>query len=104
MLQVSTNHCNNTQITIPQGFSPNNDGIGDKWIVTNIENYPKNTLLIFNRWGEEVFSASPYTNTWDGKASGGLNSGAGLPIGTYWYVLDLGDGSDARKGYIYLNR
>ncbi len=104
ILQVSENHCNNMQIIIPQGFSPNNDGIGDKWIVNNIENYPKNSLLIFNRWGEEVFSARPYTNTWDGKASGGLNAGSGLPIGTYWYILDLGDGSEARKGYIYLNR
>ena len=104
VLQVSQIHCDNTQITIPQDFSPNNDGVGDKWIVNNIEKYPNNTLLIFNRWGEEVFSASPYTNTWDGKASGGLNSGAGLPIGTYWYILDLGDGSKARNGYIYLNR
>lgn len=104
ILQVSDNHCNNTQIAIPQGFSPNNDGIGDKWVVKNIENYPNNTLLVFNRWGEEVFSASPYTNTWDGKASGGLNPGAGLPVGTYWYILELGDGSEVRKGYIYLNR
>ena len=104
VLQVSKNHCDNTEILIPQGFSPNNDGIGDKWIVNNIENYPNNTLLIFNRWGEEVFSATPYLNTWDGKASGGFNPGAGLPVGTYWYILDLGDDSKARKGYIYLNR
>ncbi len=101
---VSENNCTDNVIVVPQGFSPNGDGIGDNWIVRNVEQYPNNTLLIFNRWGEEVFSARPYNNNWDGKASGGLNSGEGLPVGTYWYVLDLGDGSDIRKGYIYLNR
>lgn len=104
VLNVSSTHCNEKTVMIPQGFSPNGDGIGDKWIVRNIEQYPNNSLLIFNRWGEEIFSAQPYTNNWEGKSSGGLNSDGGLPVGTYYYILDLGDGSDIRKGYIYLNR
>lgn len=104
IVNVSQANCNDNTIVIPQGFSPNDDGIGDKWVVRNIEQYPNNTLLIFNRWGEEVFTARPYTNNWEGKADGGLNSDKGLPVGTYYYVLDLGDGSDIRKGYIYLNR
>ena len=104
IVNVSQANCNDRTIVIPQGFSPNNDGIGDKWVVRNIEQYPNNTLLIFNRWGEEVFTARPYTNNWDGRADGGLNSDKGLPVGTYYYVLNLGDGSDIRKGYIYLNR
>lgn len=104
VMMVSENNCTDSEIIIPQGFSPNNDGIGDEWIVRNIEQYPNNTLIVFNRWGQEVYTAQPYTNNWDGTASGGLNSGEGLPVGTYWYVINLGDGSDVRKGYIYLNR
>ena len=104
ILDVAGTYCDNREITIPQGFSPNGDGIGDKWEVMNLEQYPNNTLLIFNRWGAEVFSASPYTNNWEGRATDGLNSSGGLPVGTYWYLLDLGNGSDTRKGYIYLNR
>ncbi|NEN21970.1 gliding motility-associated C-terminal domain-containing protein [Cryomorpha ignava] len=104
IVNVSQANCTDKTIVIPQGFSPNNDGIGDIWIVRNIEQYPNSSLLIFNRWGEEVFTARPYTNNWEGKADGGLNSDNGLPVGTYYYVLDLGDGTDIRKGYIYLNR
>src|SRR5690606_38129180 len=78
ILNVSEANCNDKTIVIPQGFSPNNDGIGDKWVVRNIEQYPNSSLLIFNRWGEEVFSARPYTNNWEGKADGGLNSDNGL--------------------------
>lgn len=104
VLDVSENHCDNTQIIIPQGFSPNGDGIGDRWEIVNIYSYPKNKLLVFNRWGEEVFSASPYLNDWDGKSTSGLNKDDGLPVGTYWYILDLGDGSEILKGYVYLNR
>jgi len=61
--------------------------------------------VIFNRWGDKVFEAKPYNNTWDGKATEGVRIGSDeLPVGTYFYILDLGDGSAVIKGYIYLNR
>jgi gliding motility-associated-like protein/uncharacterized repeat protein (TIGR01451 family) len=90
---------------IPEGFSPNNDGINDLFVIKGINNYPANTINIFNRWGDKVFEASPYQNTWDGKCTIGLRIGGDeLPIGTYFYTLDLGDGSNVIKGTIYLNR
>ena len=51
-----------------------------------------------------MLSTSPYNNDWDGKAASGLNSGEPLPVGTYWYILDLGDGSEPIMDFIYLNR
>jgi hypothetical protein len=52
-----------------------------------------------------VFGASPYLNNWDGTSSEGVQIGGGnLPVGTYFYVLDLGDGTPIYKGIIYLNR
>jgi gliding motility-associated-like protein len=110
---VDTNTGNNTStietqptdFNIPEGFSPNSDGINDLFVVRGINNYPANTFSIYNRWGNEVFSANNYQNTWDGKSTKGVKVGGDeLPIGTYFYVLDLGDGSDIFKGTIYLNK
>ena len=90
---------------IPEGFSPDGDGINDVFVIRGIQDYPKNSFTIFNRWGDRVFRASPYTGNWDGRSMFGLKVGGDLlPIGTYFYLLDLGDGSAVYKGTIYLNR
>jgi len=90
---------------IPEGFSPNADGVNDVFFIRGIDRFPANSILIFNRWGNRIFEASPYINTWDGKSTAGLSLGADdLPVGTYFYLLDLGNGSDVLKGTIYLTR
>jgi len=110
---IDTNAVNNistiitypTDFFIPQGFSPNGDNINDLFVIRGIEYYPLNTFTIFNRWGDEVFTAKPYQSTWDGKSTKGVRVGGDdLPVGTYFYILDLGNGSDIYKGTIYLNR
>ncbi len=94
-----------TDFFIPEGFSPNGDGTNDLFIIRGIANYPNNTFVIFNRWGNKVYEASPYLNTWDGRSMFGLRVGGNeLPTGTYFYVVDLKDGSSVFKGTIYLNR
>ena len=101
---VSTIETFPTDFNIPEGFSPNADGINDLFVIRGILYYPNNTIVIYNRWGDKVFEASPYQNTWDGKTSMGLQVGGDkLPVGTYFYILDLGDSSDVIKGTIYLN-
>jgi len=90
---------------IPEGYSPNGDGINDLFVIVGINYYPENTIIIFNRWGDKVFEASPYQNTWDGTSTIGIRMGGNeLPIGTYFYLLDLGNSTDVIKGTIYLNR
>ena len=112
-IEVDGNIGNNTSTTItyptdffiPDGYSPNGDGTNDLFVIRGIVNYPTNTFVIFNRWGNKVFEASPYLNNWDGSSMFGLRVGGDeLPIGTYFYVLDLKDGSPVFKGTIYLNR
>ncbi|MEO6883336.1 MAG: ice-binding family protein [Bacteroidia bacterium] len=94
-----------TDFNIPEGFSPNGDGINDLFVIRGIEYYPKNKFEIYNRWGDKVFEASPYQNNWDGRCAIGLRVGGDvLPVGTYFYILDLGDGSTIFKGTIYLNK
>jgi gliding motility-associated-like protein/uncharacterized repeat protein (TIGR01451 family) len=94
-----------TDFNIPEGFSPNADGINDEFVIRGLDSYPNNTFVIFNRWGDQVFEASPYQNNWAGKCAKGITVGGDvLPVGTYFYVLDLKDGSPIYKGTIYLNK
>ncbi|MES2799253.1 MAG: ice-binding family protein [Bacteroidota bacterium] len=109
---TDNNSLNNTSIVepipfeffIPEGFSPNGDGVNDLFVIRGISHFPENNIVIFNRWGNKVFEAAPYQDTWDGKSSTGLHiGGENLPVGTYFYVLELGDGTEFYKGTIYLN-
>jgi gliding motility-associated-like protein len=104
-LTVLVIDCDTVAFFIPEGFSPNSDEINDLFVIRGIENYPTNDFVVFNRWGDPVFDAQPYTNNWDGTTTKGLSFGSNvLPVGTYFYVLHLGDGSPVLKGTIYLNR
>jgi gliding motility-associated-like protein/uncharacterized repeat protein (TIGR01451 family) len=82
-------------------FSPNGDGVNDVLIINNIQDapYQNNTLEIYDRYGNQVYSVSGYDNTWRGEGKNGE-----LPKGTYFYILDLGDGSEARKGWMQIIR
>jgi gliding motility-associated-like protein len=82
-----------TELTIYDAFSPNGDGKNDVWNILNIGYYPKCTVKIFNSWGTTVFSSKGYGKPWDGKYNGN-----DLPSGTYYYMIDPGDGTSARTG------
>ncbi|UAB80948.1 gliding motility-associated C-terminal domain-containing protein [Marixanthomonas sp. SCSIO 43207] len=84
-------------------FSPNGDGVNDQFVISCIENFPNNTLQIFNRYGSLVFKANQYSNEWDGRAnvSGITNTGDVLPAGTYFYILEM-DNASSKSGWVYL--
>jgi len=87
-------------------FTPNGDGLNDVWSIPGIENYPLNNVKVYNRWGNLVYEKDGYIGDWDGYSNGRMviNSGERLPVGTYYYIIDLGDGSEPFVGYLYLNR
>ncbi|SEE17148.1 gliding motility-associated C-terminal domain-containing protein [Tenacibaculum sp. MAR_2010_89] len=93
-------------VSVYNEFTPNDDGSNDTLIIDCIENYPTNTLEIFNRWGNLVYKKKQYNNKWDGTSTGRVNIQVDnkLPSGTYFYVLDLGNGTKPKKGWIYINR
>ncbi len=78
-------------IHIPNGFSPNTDGFNDTFVIEGLEQYPNNQIIIFNRWGDEVFSAEPYLNDWVGTTTNDKLKIIGDQVteGTYYYILDL---------------
>lgn len=84
---------NSIAILVPKGFTPNNDGDNDRWIIPNIDRYPGNKVKVFNRWGAEVFSRDGYSNTnpWTGD---------NLPTGTYYYLVEPGIGEKTLSGTI----
>lgn len=71
-------------IIISNGFSPNADGKNDRWIIDYIDQFPDNTVEIFNRWGEPLFYSKGYNVPFDGRYSG-----KDLPVGTYYYIIKL---------------
>lgn len=80
-------------LVIYNAFSPNDDGKNDVWNIGNAASFPNLDIKIFNIWGKEVFSSSGYAEPWDGTYNGN-----DLPAGTYYYVIDPGDGSDVLNG------
>jgi len=82
-------------------LTANNDGVNDAIIIDCVDNpiFSGNRLVIFNIYGDEIYSAAPYQNDWRGEYNG-----EPLPVGTYYYLFDRGDGSSLQSGFITLKR
>ena len=87
---------------IPGGFSPNGDGVNDKFVIENI-GFKRVSLEVFNRWGNRVYRSNDYQNDWDGRCTEGISIGQDLPEGTYFYIVIL-DGKEKFVGNITLKR
>jgi gliding motility-associated-like protein len=90
-------------VFMPQGFSPNGDGVNDAFTIDGIDKFPNNHLRIYNRWGTMVYEAKGYKNNWDGTNQSGTGGDSYLPTGTYFYVLELESGKPAISGYVYIS-
>ena len=106
-------------IVVHNAFSPNGDGINEKFVIDNIDDtvcYPDNTVEIYNRWGVLVYETKGYNNTsnaFEGISAGRstIQQSTGLPTGTYFYILSYtsldGTGktiTNKKDGYLYLSK
>ncbi|MFN5425308.1 MAG: gliding motility-associated C-terminal domain-containing protein, partial [Bacteroidota bacterium] len=80
---------------ISNAFSPNGDGINDVWVLRFLQDYPNATVQIVNRYGQVVFLSTGYSQPWDGKYRG-----QNLPIGTYYYLINLRNGKPTIVGSV----
>ncbi len=97
---------------IYNGISPNGDGVNDYFEIEGIENYPDNTLKVFNRWGVLVFEMDGYglgnklfNGHSDSKVT--IEKNRRLPSGTYFYTLTFhgnNPGKESYSGYLYINQ
>jgi gliding motility-associated-like protein len=83
-------------------FTPNNDLYNDTWSVNNINYYPDNLIMIFNRWGQKVFESKGVYEPWDGKDL--LN--IPVPDNSYYYIIyeDKDDKEPVLKGTVSIIR
>ncbi len=86
-------------ITIPNTFTPNGDGVNDRWDIKNLKDYQNCFVQVFNRWGTEVYHSTGYATPWDGTLNGKR-----LPIGTYYYVINLNNNTSPLAGFVLMIR
>lgn len=93
-------------LIIPEGFSPNGDGLNDTFEIRNIrDKYPNFTIEIRNRFGDVVYKGNANTPDWDGFSTEGSFGSGVLPVGAYFYYLRYNDGSTVPvRGTVYLSR
>jgi gliding motility-associated-like protein len=88
-----------TKVLVPNTFTPNKDGMNDKWVIHNYEIYPLMEVRVFNKWGNRLFHSIGYKDPWDGTSNG-----SDVQSGTYFYTINLNNGDPAFTGLLTILR
>jgi gliding motility-associated-like protein len=86
-------------ISIPNTFTPNNDGINDTWEIAGLIAYTTATIDVYTRDGRPVYHSIGYNKPWDG-----LINNKPLPFGTYYYVIREKTYNKVYTGYVAIIR
>ncbi|KFF11426.1 gliding motility-associated C-terminal domain-containing protein [Flavobacterium hydatis] len=98
-------------LIVYNALSPNGDDKNDFFLIKGIDKYPDNSVEIYNRWGVLVYETKGYNESdrvfrgfSDGRVT--INRGAGLPTGTYFYILKYNTKTKFKEksGYLYINQ
>ncbi len=86
-ITIIAKYCDDFNPIFPTVITPNGDGKNDLFEIQNLEKiYPDCHVVIYNRWGSVVYESTGYVNAWDGRYKG-----EPLPMGTYFFKLELND-------------
>jgi len=80
---------------VPNGFTPNGDGVNDTWNIKYLDTYPDCTVEVFNRYGLKVYSSIGYPTPWDGTFNG-----APLAPAVYYYIINPKHGRSPISGWV----
>jgi gliding motility-associated-like protein len=86
-------------LNIANAFTPNGDGINDYWKISSIENYPDAVVQVFTRYGQKVFESKGYSKPFDGTINGSK-----LPVGVYYYIINLKTNCNILSGSLTIVR
>ena len=95
------------KIDLPDGFSPNGDGVNDTYDYNNIDIiYPNFEIEIYNRYGNIVYKGRANSPRFDGTSNQARTVVKGdLPVGVYFYIFNFNDGeTKPEQGRLYLSR
>jgi gliding motility-associated-like protein len=81
----------NTDLFIPNIFTPNDDGANEEFYIRNLPGNSK--VVITDRWGKEIYASSNYQNDWRGGNS---------PDGIYYYKVIIG--TETYSGWVEILR
>jgi gliding motility-associated-like protein len=88
--------CQSGDITLmPNVITPNGDSKNDSFVIPKFHLYPINTLMVYDRWGQLVYSVGNYDNNWAAE---------GLSGGIYFYTLIIDGGRKRIKGWLQVIR
>lgn len=92
-------------IKVPNGFSPNNDGINDTFVIDDLKHFSKYILRIYNRNGGLVYTGIANTPPWNGIPNETILGKGVVASGVYFYVLDVNEeGYKPLQGYIHVRK
>lgn len=86
-------------LEVPSAITPNGDGINDEWNLKYIDSYPTATVEIFDRAGQNVFRSKGYSMPFDGTYNHNP-----LPVGVYYYIINLAVGKKPLTGTLTIIR
>ncbi len=87
------------QLSPPNSFSPNGDGVNDLWNIPSLDSYPTAEITVFNRTGQPVFLSKGYLTPFDG-----MYQNKPLPVGVYYYRISPNNGRKTISGSLTIIR
>ncbi|HUH33288.1 MAG TPA: gliding motility-associated C-terminal domain-containing protein [Daejeonella sp.] len=87
------------KLIVPNAFTPNGDMVNDNWRIAALNTYPEANITVFNRYGDSVYKSVGYDREWDGTFNG-----KALPVGVYYYIIDLKTEGPVLKGSVSIIR
>ena len=99
---ISTDYMKMTVQRLPQPpntFTPNGDGINDRWEIRFLDQYPSAVIEVYSATQQLVFRNVGYTKPWDGTVNG-----KPAPAGTYYYVVDTKNKRGKLAGFVTIIR
>jgi gliding motility-associated-like protein len=87
------------ELTVPNTFTPNGDGINDFWEIKGLIAYQDAVIDIFNRYGTKLYHSIGYSTPWDGTFNG-----QALSPGTYYYIINTKVNNQVLSGPVTILR
>ena len=98
-IPIMVNTFNGDDLRVSNTFSPNGDSYNDTWFPGGLERYPSALVRVFDRQGQQVYAGRSTDEPFNGQYQG-----TDLPVGAYYYLIDLGNEYPALKGSLNLLR